>query len=44
MEGQIALTTLFRRCPGLRLAKPAHALRWRKILPLRGLAELPVVP
>ncbi len=42
MEGQIALTTLFRRFPGLRLAQPSESLRWRKLLPLRGLEELPV--
>lgn len=43
MEGQIALATLFRRFPGLRLAKPVESLRWRKLLPLRGLVDLPVV-
>jgi cytochrome P450 len=43
MEGQIALTTLFHRCPGLRLAQPAGSLSWRKLLPLRGLEALPVV-
>ena len=42
MEGQIALTTLFRRFPGLRLAQPAGTLRWRRLLPLRGLESLPV--
>ena len=42
MEGQIALTTLFHRFPGLRLAQPAESLRWRKLLPLRGLEALPV--
>ena len=42
MEGQIALTRLFRRFPTLRLAQPAEALRWRKLLPLRGLEALPV--
>jgi cytochrome P450 PksS len=42
MEAQIALTTLFRHFPGLRLDRPAETLRWRRILPLRGLAELPV--
>jgi cytochrome P450 PksS len=42
MEAQIALTTLFARFPGLRLSQPAESLRWRKLLPLRGLAELPV--
>ena len=42
MEGQIALTTLFRRCPELHLAQPAESLRWRKSLIVRGLEELPV--
>ena len=42
MEGQIALTTLFQRFPKLRLAQPAASLRWRKLLPLRGLEALPV--
>lgn len=43
MEGQIALTTLFRRFPDLRLAQPPESLRWRKSLIVRGLEELPVV-
>lgn len=42
MEGQIALTTLFHRFPGLRLAQPAESLPWRKLLALRGLEALPV--
>ena len=42
LEAQVALTTLFARFPGLRLAQPVESLRWRKLLPLRGLAELPV--
>jgi cytochrome P450 PksS len=42
MEGQIALTTLFRRFPDLRLAQPADSLRWRKLLFLRGLEQLPL--
>jgi cytochrome P450 PksS len=42
LEAQVALTTLFARVPGLRLAQPAESLRWRKSLPLRGLVELPV--
>ena len=41
MEAQIALTTLFARFPGLRLAQPAESLRWRRLM-LRGLVELPV--
>jgi cytochrome P450 len=42
MEAQVALTTLFNRFPNLRLVQAAETLRWRKLLPLRGLAELPV--
>ncbi len=43
LEGQIAITTLFRRFPNLRLAGPPESLRWRKGLFFRGLEELPVV-
>jgi cytochrome P450 PksS len=42
MEGQIALTTLLRRAPVLRLAVEPRALRWRPGLVLRGLEGLPV--
>jgi cytochrome P450 PksS len=42
MEGQIALATLFRRFPKVRLARPDEPPRWRPLLPLRGLAALPV--
>ena len=42
MEAHVALTTLFARCPGLRLTQPVASLRWRQLLPLRGLAELQV--
>lgn len=42
LEGQIALTTLFRRFPNLRLARAPESLRWRKSLIIRGLEELPV--
>ena len=42
LEGSVALTTLFARFPGLRLTQPVESLRWRKLLPLRGLVELPV--
>ena len=42
LEGQIALTTLFRRFPNLRLAQASENLRWRKSLIIRGLEELPV--
>lgn len=46
MEGQLALATLLRRFPDLRLAVPADELRWGHGdgLVLRGLTELPVVP
>jgi len=43
MEGQIALMTLFRRFPDLRLAQEPESLRWRKSLIVRGLEALPVV-
>ncbi len=43
LEARIALTTLFRCRPALRLAQPAEALRWRKSLPLRALTALPVI-
>ena len=42
LEGQIALTTLFRRFPNLRLAEAPDSLRWRKGLFLRGLEQLPI--
>ncbi|HEY3025864.1 MAG TPA: cytochrome P450 [Pyrinomonadaceae bacterium] len=42
LEGQIALTTLFRRFPNLRLAQEPDSLRWRRSLIVRGLEELPV--
>ena len=42
MEGQVALTSLFRRFPRMRVAQPAESLRWRNLLPLRGLEALPV--
>jgi cytochrome P450 PksS len=42
MEGQIALTALLHHFPRLRLVRPAESLRWRRLLPLRALAELPV--
>ena len=43
MEGQIAIGTLLRRLPDLRLAVPVRAVRWRRGLMLRGLEALPVV-
>jgi cytochrome P450 len=42
LEGQIALRALARRFPGLRRDRSAP-LRWRRLLTLRGLQELPVV-
>jgi cytochrome P450 PksS len=42
LEGEITLTTLFRRFPGLHLAVSSDSLRWRRSLAIRGLAELPV--
>ena len=42
LEGQIAIATLLRRAPELRLASPPASLRWRGGMVLRGLASLPV--
>jgi cytochrome P450 PksS len=42
LEGEIALTTLFRRFPDVSLGVPPDSLRWRKSLALRGLVKLPV--
>ena len=42
MEARIALTTLFRRFPNLRLTQPTHSLVWRRSLFFRGLDSLPV--
>ncbi|MDQ6853686.1 MAG: cytochrome P450 [Actinomycetota bacterium] len=46
MEGQLALDSLLRRFPDLRLAVPPEELRWGHGdgLVLRGLTELPVIP
>ena len=43
LEGQIALTTLFRRFPELRLARAPESLRWHRGLLFRGLEDLPLV-
>ena len=45
LEGDIALTALLTRFPGLRLAVPADRLQWQHGdgLVLRGLSELPVL-
>ncbi len=42
LEGQIAIATLLRRIPNLKIAIPSNALRWRRGLVLRGLESLPV--
>ena len=42
LEGQIAINTLLRRAPHLRLAVPREKLRWRRGIVLRGLEALPV--
>ncbi len=42
MEGQIALSTLARRMPNLRLGVAPEQLRWRNSFILRGLEALPV--
>ncbi len=42
LEGKVALTTLLRRFPDLRLAEPAESLRWRRGAS-RGPERLPVV-
>jgi len=46
MEGNLALSSLFRRFPELRLAVPPGELHWDHGdgLVLRGLSELPVIP
>ena len=46
MEGQLALGSLLRRFPQLRLAVPSEELHWGHGdgLVLRGLSELPVIP
>jgi len=42
LEGQIAINTLLRRVPDLRLAVAPDVPRWRRGLLLRGLESLPV--
>lgn len=42
LEGNIAITTLLKRFPNLRLAVPPETLRWRGNVNLRGLCSLPV--
>src|SRR5205807_6258531 len=43
LEGRVAIGSLIRRFPDLRLAVPPERLRWRAGLSLRGLVSLPVV-
>ena len=43
LEGQIALLTLFRRFPNVRLDRKPESLHWRKSLIVRGLEELHVL-
>lgn len=42
LEAQVALTTLFRRFPNLRLSRAPESLRWHRSLIVRGLEELSV--
>jgi len=42
LEAQVAIATLFRRCPNVGLAVPSNALRWKRGLVLRGMESLPV--
>jgi cytochrome P450 len=42
MEGQIAIGTLLRRMPKLRLKESPQSLSWRSGMVLRGLQGLPV--
>ena len=42
LQGEIAFSTLARRCPGLQLDVPAGAIEWLPGLILRGLRSLPV--
>ena len=43
MEAQIAIDTLLRRAPGVRLKVSPERLRWRPSMILRGLDSLPVM-
>jgi cytochrome P450 len=42
LEAEIALSTLLRRLPGLRLRVSVRALRWRPVPLFRSLVSLPV--
>lgn len=43
LEGEIAIGSLLRRFPGIRLAIPSEDVRWKPLNFLRGLTELPVL-
>jgi cytochrome P450 PksS len=43
LEGSVAIGTLLRRMPDVRLARPWQPLRWRRGMFLRGLRELPLI-
>lgn len=43
LEGELALGTLLRRLPNLRLARPEGELTWRTVPLFRGLVTLPVI-
>ncbi|WP_026284377.1 cytochrome P450 family protein [Salinispora arenicola] len=42
LQTTVAVASLLDRYPGIRLAVPAHELRWRESFRVRGLAALPV--
>ncbi|WP_028193725.1 cytochrome P450 family protein [Salinispora pacifica] len=42
LQTTVAVTILLDRFPGIRLAVPAHDIRWRESFRLRGLVALPV--
>lgn len=42
LEGRIAIATLLRRLPNLRLAVPVADLRWRTVPVIRGMQHMPV--
>lgn len=43
LEGKIALATLLRRLPTIRLKGPVEGLQWQRLPPIRGLKSLPVI-
>jgi cytochrome P450 len=43
LEGRVAIGSLVRRFPDLRLAVPPEELRWRRGVSLRSLRSLPVM-